>query len=785
MFVGQECHFAGVTGYGSQNAEVMFIISSPNAGDARQGIPLSGSSGELLDSVLGHFNLDREYMYTTSLMCWKNDAPTEGELLGCLKRLDQELREIKPHLVITIGKLASEFFINHPFSKSRGGVFWSERWQTYFMPTYHPGAILHAIGEKSASSKDDKASKLIYDFVRDLRKIEYVLETLEAGAPQAKVDYECCDTIERAQQVLDLLPRDGTTPVAVDVETDSAQLDEIDIFADKLLSVAISTPDSTWVFPPDIAVQLNWPVEEIVWTFQNGCFDTQVIAKHCGVWLPIVEDTMLQSYSLDERQGVHGLKPQAREFLAAGFWEEDREKGKKRLSELEKDVLYLYNAKDAAYTARLCMIYRPWQLEDNVREMYNSILIPLANVLNHAQYDGVTVNRKLLNYFAVKWGQLYLEKEEELQYLANSYGWPGDDPLNLQSPKQLARFLYDILLLPGGPSTDKEHLEALKGKHPFIDKLLDFRHLSHIYDSYITSPAQYLKDDNKFHPIPKQHGTKTGRLSYTKPAVQTVPQVYDSLYGRIREMYIGDTEDYEIMEADYGKAEIWTAHGYSKDKQMLIDLLSGDYHTKVAAQTTEKPESEITPEERRDAKAVTFGTMYAIGERSLAKDIDKPVLVARKYIKNFFKRFFDFHKFTQELKDEVRATGVYQTLTGRKRRFIPIGSDIRMLKQAVNYPIQSTSGDMTQIAMIRIDKPLRELGGRILFQVHDSIVCHIPKANRDACIKLVHDVMTSELIPGFTRIPVEVKVGPNWGKTKTVHDCIEEGCFKWMLESVL
>lgn len=770
--VGPACHpdpkgGMGCRGYGGLESGVVFLGIAPGRDEVRTGRPFTGPSGQLLDATLRALGLSRDEVYCTNLICWWKDDPTPEEAAKCHPRLVRELKAIKPKIVFLMGKIVTEIITGRTFGKARGAVMWSEELSCYLIPTYHPAAILHGLGQRG-TGRDSRGSSFIYDLVRDLRKIHSVIKW-SPRSPYAQVSYTVVKSNEEAQAVLDNLPTDGT-PVSLDVETASPSIDEIDVFKDRLLCFAIATRDHSWVFPEEYARGHRWPTG-VHWTLHNALFDVQVVKRSLGVWLDVKEDTMLMSYTIDERPGYHGLKPLAREYLGAGWWEEDREKGKKSLEELPKPVLHKYNAIDALYTARLCDVLRPMQEAEDTRKVYENVLIRAINAFKEIQLYGIKVDPDKLREFAVAWGERYIKEEDELIQLAKDEGWPGE--INLNSSKQMSKFLYQILSLPGGPSTAQKQLEALKGLHPFIDRLIDFRHLAHMYDVYILGISNQIKQDGKVHPIVKFHGTVTGRLAYTKPPMQTIPRPYkfQDDFGQLRKLFIPTDDDHVMVEVDYGKAEIWMAQAYSKDEIMLADLNSGDYHTRVAVDVLKKPVDKVTGEDRRKMKLITFGVMYGREERSLAEGIKDTVPKAAAYIRNFFKRYPRYAEYYQSIQDTARDVGELVSATGRKRRFIFIGSDVRMLKQAVNFPIQSTTSDCTLSALIELHEKLKPLCGHVLFTVHDSIIFEAHKDRVDATLKVIHDVMTAPRFPGLPRIPAEMKVGPSWGDAKEVHDC--------------
>lgn len=803
---GPLCHNDeySIRSYGAKDAQVMFIGIGPARDETeRTKRPLTGPSGELLDDCLTAIGLRRQDMYVTNMSCTWVQNITGETVKSCRSRLELEIQTLKPKFIILLGKDVSEIITGRPFAKVRGAVQWYENWQCYVMGTYHSAAIYRALGEYG-SEKDDKASKYIYDFIRDLRKISLVLEW-GPGAPEAQIRYRVVDSIEQAQNVLDNLPRSEDYPITVDVETDYSKEDEkVEIWQTNLLCVGVGSDNYCWVFTPralyneDGTPALNWP-PDVWWTMQNAIYDSQVVRLKLGQWINIYEDPMLQSYSLEERSGIHGLKPMAREYLGAGFYEEERYKGKVPLAKLPKEKLYEYNARDCIYSTRLCVKYRQWQIDDNVRDFYKRLLIAPLNMYKETQFHGVDIDLNMRDVFLIKWGSKIIELDNEIEELIEEIGWIGE--FNSDSTQQLGVLLYELLGLPcqkftktGAKSTDKEALKALEGQHPIIDLIQTRRSYKKMFSTYIEELPEKLKGDGRAHPEVKLHGTVTGRPAYEGLAIQTFvaptdPREFNQLRHLVKvptftgyegtDGYIPPKDDrYVLVEVDVGKAELWQAYGYSRDPQMLEDLLSGDYHRRVGGDIYNKPIELVTGDERGWAKRTTFGILYLVEEVTLGKLTNSTPLEARIRIKRWGERNKVYTKWSLDTQKQILRTGELTSKTDRKRRIIILGNAHRAAKQAVNFPIQSTSSDVVLDSAVRMHPKLKAIGGHILFTVHDSIVTKALLSRLEEHVKIMHDEMIAEAFPGVVAMPVEVKIGTTWGNVKGVHDCAESPTHK-------
>lgn len=750
---GPTCHPKGIRGYGNKASQVVLLGIAPGQDEVHTGRPFTGRSGQLLDAILEGVGWSRDNVYCTNLICWYKDDPTPAEINECFPRLDAELRSLSPKLVVLLGKLATEKFLGTR-PRLRGAVLWSDTYNCWMMSTYHPAAVFRQL-------------PLVHDIIRDLQKIDRILH-LQPNA--AHVNYTVLRDHKEAQSVLNHLV--SGQEYSIDIETTNADVDSIDVFVDRLLCLSISNGHMTWVFPEAIAQGLAWP-EGPRWVYHNGMFDTQGLMRYLNVRLPIHEDTLLMSYTIDERGGIHSLKSLAREYCAAGFYEEEvrQDRAKGRLDLVPTEKLYEYNAKDAAYTARLATVLRGMQKADNVEAPYKQLLIPAANAFRDIQYRGAYVCPKQLGRLAHRWGQKWLDEQVGLQEDAERYGGPPN--INLNSPKQLSAFLFGHLHLPGGPSTKEEVLETLKGMHPFVNRLMEFRHLDHMLTTYVMGIDDDIKRDGRLHADVLLHGTRTGRTSYRHPPLQTIPQASMSgdEYGQARRIFAATNDDYVIGEADYGKAEVWMAYAYSGDENMYRDLTSRDFHTQVATSVFNVPYEEVTKRQRHLTKFVTFGIMYGRGAPSLAQnELECSNAEAAEYIRRWFGRYPKYSQWWNDTRRLAQEEGELVSMTGRKRRFrLVMGEEaFKALNQAVNFPIQSTASDCKLAAVIKLHEALKPFDSYILFEVHDSIIFEINKRHLDTVLQLINTIMPGPHFPNVPAIPVEIKVGPTWGTAKEV-----------------
>lgn len=800
--IGRMCHEHGIRGWGNPDHGVIVVGIAPGQDEAmRTKRPFTGASGRLLDDLLKFSGWDRSKVYATNSICWFNNYPSPDEILDCAPRLDLELKEYKPKLVITCGEIAHEAVTRLPRRKgSRGSVVWSDVHHCYVMDTHHPAYALRS-----------QSMDVVQDIIRDFTKINHILDWQPDGQP-AHVSYNLVKSLSHAQQVLTGLPKDRS--VAIDIETSNPDIELIDAYNDQLLCLAISYLDNaglerTWVFPREIFPDcirsgghvrgwrthnkcldpncklpkfiLAWPLN-VQWTFQAGQYDINGLFNYFGTTLPLVHDTMLMSVCADERPGRHGLKENAREFLGAGWYNEEVKRFYKgKMNQLPNDVLYQYNAKDAAYTRRLAVIHGQRMRDDGTEGLYNNLLLPAIRTFIGMQIRGIKVDQRAHSELAIDWCDRWLAMNTAMQKEARELGWSEAQEINFQSNPQLRTLFYNLIGLEpvkyspktGEPSLDRETLDRLD--HPFAAKLRDLRTLDTMLD-YIKSVDDNLKWDGLLHPSAFVTTTRTGRTSYHNPAMQTIPKDYTvgADYARLREVIIPHNPDtHEIIEADYNQIEVWLAWAESRDPTLLLHLQSGDVHSATAEgafNTKRELHDKLTWQAmRQNAKKIRFGLQYGEGAEKLSSPppvgLGCSVAEARRFVENFWRTYPVHRKWTFDIQRQVQQQGYVRTPSGRVMRF-PVVLDHKALRQAVNFPVQSNASDYCLLAMVELAPLLKRYNSYVILMVHDSLVIESDRRYRAEVTALIKEVMQKPRFDGYPSIRVDVKVGDSLGTTK-------------------
>ncbi|MCW5881097.1 MAG: DNA polymerase I, partial [Anaerolineae bacterium] len=356
-------------------------------------------------------------------------------------------------------------------------------------------------------------------------------------------------------------------------------------------------------------------------------------------------------------------------------------------------------------------------------------------------------------------------------------------PFNIGSTKQLASVLFEQLGLPPqkrtstGYSTDISVLEALRGQHPIIEKLVEHRQLSKLKSTYIDAlPLLVSPKDGRVHTDFNQCGSATGRISSSNPNLQNIPIRTDE-GKRIRHAFRA-APGHILLTADYSQIELRILAAMAGEPTLIEAFERGeDIHARTAALLFNIPIEQVTPAQRRLAKTTNFGIIYGISGFGLAARTDLTTDEARVFIQDYFSKLPQVEVLMDGFKKAARRDGYVSTLLGRRRYFpalksgarINLAERQRMEREAINAPVQGTAADIVKLAMVRVDGDLRTsgLGGRMLLQVHDELVLEVPKDEVDATVRLVRAAM-EEAYPLSVPLRVDIAVGERWSEVADV-----------------
>ncbi|MBR3897804.1 MAG: DNA polymerase I [Bacilli bacterium] len=403
--------------------------------------------------------------------------------------------------------------------------------------------------------------------------------------------------------------------------------------------------------------------------------------------------------------------------------------------------------------------------EEQIEYLFNEIEMPLSIVLADMEYTGVKVDKNILK----DQGEDIKIKLELIT--KDIYNMAGEE-FNISSPKQLAKVLFEKLNLPhrkNNNSTAIDVLNKLKGKHPIIDSIIEYRKLSKVYNTYIEGLLNELKDD-KIHTIYTQNLTRTGRLSSIEPNLQNIP-IRDSIGKNIRKAFI-PTADY-IYGADYSQIELRIMAHIADVKALQNAFKEGkDIHAKTASDIFKVKEELVTSNQRRVAKAVNFGIIYGISSFGLSENIGVSAKEAKEFIDTYLETYPGIKDYMEKTIKEAKEKGYVKTLFGRKRNIPELNNTVYMIRQsgeriALNTPIQGTAADIIKLAMVKVYKALKDnnLKSKMIIQVHDELVFDLYKDELEKVNELVTDIMDNVY---KLNVPLNVSVayGENWYDAK-------------------
>ena len=407
--------------------------------------------------------------------------------------------------------------------------------------------------------------------------------------------------------------------------------------------------------------------------------------------------------------------------------------------------------------------------ETGVKELYFTIELPLCRVLAEMELAGFRVDAGALRAF----GDTLTAAIETLEQQIYSYA----GKFNINSPKQLGEVLFERLGMPHGKrtktgwSTNAEVLEKLRGAHPIVGEVLEYRQYAKLKSTYVDGLLKVISPDGRVRTSFQMTVTATGRLSSTEPNLQNIP-TRTELGSELRRMFSAEPGKV-LVDADYSQIELRLLAHISGDRAMEEAFLSGeDFHTVTASQVFGVPVPEVTGQMRRAAKAVNFGIVYGISAFSLSQDLGVTVQEAKAYMDAYFARFPGVKAYMDGVIEKARDTGYVETLFHRRRALPEIKAsnfNTRSFGErvALNMPIQGTAADIIKLAMVKVFDRLKKekLEARLIMQVHDELIVECPEGEEE----LVKKLLTEEM-EGVYKLAVpltaEAHSGKNWLEAK-------------------
>ena len=617
--------------------------------------------------------------------------------------------------------------------------------------------------------------------------LERLPESTETAPPAARVteqlprNYRMVNTDAAFDEMFNRLS--AVKSFSVDVETSS-----LDAISARLVGISVSpAPGEAYYIPvghsgfgqPEqlalelVINRLKPPLEGAGYTkfAHNSKFDVTVLAEHGVAINNLSFDSMVAAYLLSEK--ALSLKPLVFNRLGVEMMQitELIGEGSKQvsMSQVAAERASEYACGDADMTFRLVELLEPELREQGLWSLFAEVEMPLIPVLVHMERSGVALDTDLLRQMSQELGRQLLSLELQI------YNHVGHQ-FNINSPQQLGSVLFQEMKLPagwqkrGGYSTGAAILEELRGAHPVIDLVLDYRQLIQLKSTYIDAlPGLINSKTGRLHTSFNQTKTATGRLSSSEPNLQNIP-VRGELGQRVRQAFIAPPGSY-LLSGDYSQIDLRSLAHLSQDPR-LLDAFNHDedIHAVTASQLFAVDACRVTPDMRRLAKTVNFGVIYGMSEYGLEQATDLSREEAARFIAAYFEKYSGVKHYLEATKRFAREKGYVQTILGRRRTIPEINSPNRQVREAaermaINMPVQGTSADIIKIAMVNLYREMQRRGSKskMILQVHDELLFEVPKEEFEEMKQLVPGIMSTALELSVP-LKVDVKSGQNWGE---------------------
>ncbi len=504
----------------------------------------------------------------------------------------------------------------------------------------------------------------------------------------------------------------------------------------------------------------------------NLKYDAVVLARAGAPVEGIAFDTMIARYLLSSGERALGLKDIA--FFELGIQMTPITdligKGKEQISmaDVPVDRAAHYACSDADIAYRLAQRFEGQLKDASLWDLFSRVEMPLVSVLARMEQAGVAIDVPYLKEMSADLAEKIADLETRI------YEEVGHR-FNLNSTQQLSRVLYEELGLPtggrtqSGYRTDADTLDALRVHHPVIDLILEYRQLVKLKSTYVDAlPLMINPRTGRVHTSFNQTGAITGRLSSSEPNLQNIP-VRTDLGKRVRRAFIAGAPDAVLLTADYSQVELRILAHITQDANLIESFREErDIHAATASQILGVPIDQVTSDQRRIAKTVNFGVLYGMSDYGLATQLGMARAEARAFIENYFARYPTVAKYLETTKRQAQEQGYVTTLLGRRRYIPEINTPNRQIRAqaertAINMPIQGTAADIIKVAMIRIDRALRERGlhAKMILQVHDELVFEVQERDVSEVRPLVIELMEGAF-PMTVPLKVEARTGKNW-----------------------
>lgn len=824
--------FVSSEGLNLESSDFIFVGEAPGRDEVLKKRPFIGQAGQLLNQTLSFLNIERQRCLITNACSCRpesNRTPTFEEIQNCYNRLEYEIKQKQPKVIIALGGTAVQAIFNNKDLKistvRKTPGIWSDEFKCWIVPTFHPASLLYVPSRFT-------------DYMRDLKKIKSLQNKAQGEMVSLETKVYLLDTLERVFRGIDIIETKDC--VAVDIECTG-----LDWRKDKIIALGFTYKENTAVIIPEKILEYNivrfrlqklFRNKNIKFIFQSGQFDTKFLKSQYGFEARVDEDTMLMHYCTDERRGTHNLTDLSMEYLGAKNYEaefkktiprfvgEGKDKRPGNYGDAPKETLYKYLGHDTDYTFKLYKIFKNILDSKNyntVRErVYKKISIPGTNMLREVEMTGFKVDLEYLGILEKKYKKQIKDLRDDIyhivevdlkfspeQYVKDVGAKSIPKRFNLNSPKQLAYVLQNLAHLPIKRDGVKKGTHRYTLEYIFHDVLkLDvsesrqdctkFVHYGYRGDQDVYIENRRLKEP-KSRLINNIMLYRRHNTIYTKFIVAMIEHAkYDSrIHGsflltgtetgrlassnpnmqniprnsEIRRMFIAK-KGFRLVEADYSQVELRMLAFLSQDKTLLEIFRAGiDLHTEFAKELFGE---NFTKEQRDIAKSITFGIPYGRGHKSIAGHFQITDAAALEMMKGWHRKYSGASKWIDEQKEKLKKGIVSETIFGRKRRFGLITDDTRKYteKQAVNFLMQSNASDLLLLSAIELSSELKS-EATLVNLVHDCIIFEVSEDKvMDVALKIkkkMEEIPKRELNPNLS-FTATISTGERWGFLKKI-----------------
>ena len=592
-------------------------------------------------------------------------------------------------------------------------------------------------------------------------------------------DYQVVQTQQQLETMLASLQEAGG--FAFDTETTSLDPMQADLVG---LSFA-TAPGVAWYVPVGHKEGTQLPIEavlarvrpllespEMAKCAHNANYDLSVLVNH-GINCRNVDfDTMIAAHLLG--RSALGLKNLSLDVLGQEMTPITQliGTGRKQLTfdQVPIESAVPYAAADADMTGRLRQALEGPVVSQGFAHLMTDLEMPLVPVLVTMQRHGIKLDAGALH-------EMSRDLNQQLQQVQEDLFQTIGHEVNINSPQQLSDVLFKELGLPRtkrtktGYSTDANALESLRGMHPLVDQILEYRQISKLKSTYVDSlPEMINPATGRIHTSYNQTGSATGRISSSDPNLQNIP-IRTELGRQVRKAFVAeDAPDWLLFSADYSQIELRVLAHLSQDADLLDAFRRGeDIHSSTASLMFEVPINQVTADMRRIAKILNFGVIYGLSAHGISQQTEFSREEGARFIENYFAKYPGINEYIEKVKATTRETQYVETVMGRRRYLPDINSpnfNVRGAaeRMAINMPVQGTAADIMKQAMVRVHNRLERenLRTKMLLQVHDELVFEVPQDEMDGLKELVFDEMPAALDLEVT-LKMDVKWGETWG----------------------